>query len=228
MICVRMVLSERSANCCSDMPERPICSTGTVEALKLMISGGWMPTGNWRTASPEAATTCAFAVSMLAPGCRKIFTTSMPLYVVDSMCWMLSTSVVRIFSNGVVIRPSISSGPQAGVVPRHGDDRDVDVGKNVGRRAQEHDRAENQDQQRRHDERVGPVEGKFNNPHGARRLLISYSRIRRVVARGGSSHFSDFMTSQSKSQELMIFEQFLDAQALGYVPPTSPPASSAA
>ncbi len=33
-----------------------------------------------------------------------------PLNVVDSMCWILSTSVVNTFSNGVVTRPSNSSG----------------------------------------------------------------------------------------------------------------------
>ena len=44
--------------------------TGTLDALKLRISGGWMPGGSRRVARPVTATTWALAVSMLAPGCR--------------------------------------------------------------------------------------------------------------------------------------------------------------
>jgi len=58
----------------------------------------------------DTAVTCAFAVSRRALGCRKSLTIDWPLTVVDSMCSMLSTVVVRIRSYCVVIRPSISSG----------------------------------------------------------------------------------------------------------------------
>src|ERR1700722_18104747 len=75
-----------------------------------MISGGRVPGGSWRRMNCDAAVICAFAVSRLAPGCRKTLTTATPLYEVDSVCSMLSTSVVSTFSYGVVSLPSISSG----------------------------------------------------------------------------------------------------------------------
>src|ERR1700731_5035137 len=58
----------------------------------------------------DAAVTWAFAVSMLAFGCRKILTTAVPFTVVDSMCSILSMSVVSRRSYTDVMRPSISSG----------------------------------------------------------------------------------------------------------------------
>ena len=107
-----MKFTLRSASCCSfkPLPEMPNWRIGTLEALKLMISGGRVPGGSWRRTNCDAAVICAFAVSRLAPGCRKTLTTATPLYVVDSVCSMLSTSVVSTFSYGVVSRPSISSG----------------------------------------------------------------------------------------------------------------------
>src|SRR5439155_24610996 len=52
----------------------------------------------------------ALAVSRLAFGWRKTLMIDWPLMVVDSMCSMLSTTVVRMRSKPVVKRPSISSG----------------------------------------------------------------------------------------------------------------------
>src|SRR6266705_218744 len=75
-----------------------------------MIRGGWMPAGSWRRMVCDIAVTCALAVSRRACGCRKILTIAWPFTVVDSMCSMLSTVVVRTRSYWVVIRPSISSG----------------------------------------------------------------------------------------------------------------------
>ena len=46
-------------------------------------------------------------------------------------------------------------GRQAGILPDHADDRDADVGKDVGRRPQGGQRADDQDQQRQHDECIG-------------------------------------------------------------------------
>src|ERR1700691_6506513 len=88
----------------------PSCRMGTLDAEKLMIWGGSVPGGSCRNKYCDAAVTWALAVSSDAPGCRKTFTVASPLYVVDSMCWILSTSVVRAFSYGVVKRVSISSG----------------------------------------------------------------------------------------------------------------------
>ena len=69
-----------------------------------------MPGGRKRNMVWETAVTCALAVSRRAFGCRKILTIAWPFTVVDSMCSMLSTVVVRIRSYWVVTRPSISSG----------------------------------------------------------------------------------------------------------------------
>jgi len=44
-----------------------------------MIRGGKVPGGNWRRIVCDTAVICAFAVSKLAVGCRKIFTTAWPL-----------------------------------------------------------------------------------------------------------------------------------------------------
>src|SRR6266699_2679240 len=89
-------------------------SASTVPILRpavwVMIRGGWIPGGSWRRMVCDIAVTCAFAVSRRAFGCRKILTIDWPLTVVDSMCSMLSTVVVRTRSNWVVILPSISSG----------------------------------------------------------------------------------------------------------------------
>src|SRR5205823_9543082 len=74
------------------------------------VGGGWVPAGSWRRMLCDTAVTCAFAVSRRALGCRNILTIDWPLTVVDSMCSMLSTVVVRTRSYCVVIRPSISSG----------------------------------------------------------------------------------------------------------------------
>src|ERR1700678_321236 len=75
-----------------------------------MISGGKVPGGSCRRIVCETAVTCAFAVSRLAVGCKKIFTIAWPFTVVDSMCSILSTVVVRILSYTLVSRPSSSSG----------------------------------------------------------------------------------------------------------------------
>ncbi len=55
------------------------------------------------------AVTCAIAVSMLAPGWKKTFTTAMPFSDCDSMCSMSSTVVVSERSVRLMMRLLISS-----------------------------------------------------------------------------------------------------------------------
>ncbi len=43
---------------------------GTLDALKLMISGGNVPGGSERSMNSDAAPTCALAIERLASGCR--------------------------------------------------------------------------------------------------------------------------------------------------------------
>src|SRR6266436_6244034 len=117
-----------------------------------MINGGWVPGGSWRRIVCDTAVTCALAVSRRACGCKKIFTIAWPFTVVDSMCSMLSTVVVRTRSYWVVIRPSISLGVQAGELPGDRDDRDVDVREDVRGSPEDDDRAEDEDQEGEDDE----------------------------------------------------------------------------
>ncbi len=49
--------------------------------------------------------------------------------------------------------------------PDHADDRNVDVGKNVDRRAQSRQRSEDRDEEGEHHEGVGPPQGDLNDPH---------------------------------------------------------------
>ena len=46
-------------------------------------------------------------------------------------------------------------GRQTGILPDHADDGNADVGEDIGRRSQRGERADDQDQQRQHDERIG-------------------------------------------------------------------------
>ncbi len=101
---------------------------------------------------------CAF-------GCRKILTIAWPLTVVDSMCSMLSTVVVRTRSNCVVMRPSISSGfrpvnCQATAITGMSMFGKMSVG--VRRMTTGTD---DQDQQRQHDEGVGALQRDPDDPH---------------------------------------------------------------
>ena len=85
-------------------------------------------------------------------------TIAWPAMVVDSVCWMLSTSVVSTFSYGVVRRPSSSSGFRPVYCQATETTGILMLGKmSVGVR-EDHDRRGNQDQDGQHDEGVGPVQ----------------------------------------------------------------------
>src|SRR5580658_93373 len=73
------------------------------------MNGGEVPGGRAWTWLWEMLVICALAVSMLAPGCRKVLMMARPLSVTDSVCSMLLTTVVMLRSTLLVMRPSISS-----------------------------------------------------------------------------------------------------------------------
>ena len=111
------------------------------------------------------ALTWATAALMLAPGWKKTLMMARPLMDCDSMC---SISLTVVVSDALVNgRDALFHllGAQAGVVESRGDDRDIDVRKDIGGRAEDDDRRQNQNQQRQHDERVGPRQRKSDNPH---------------------------------------------------------------
>ena len=139
--------------------------TGTLEAVYLMMSGGVVPGGSCRSCVCAIAATCAIAVSMFALGWKKTLMTAMPRSDCDSMCSMSLTVVVRPRSLADDALAHLL-GRQAVVVPDDADHRDVDVREDVGRRAQDGERADDRMQdQRHHDERVGAAERESNDPH---------------------------------------------------------------
>ncbi len=88
----------------------------------------------------EMALTCAVAESMLAPGWKKILTMERPEADVDSMCSMSLTVVVT----DQLKRPDDALfhllGIEACIAEYGRDHGNIDVGKDVGGRAQDDDR----------------------------------------------------------------------------------------
>jgi hypothetical protein len=74
-----------------------------------MMNGAVVPGGSCRSTDCEIAAICATALSVLAPGWKKTFTTAVPRSVIDSMCSMSLTVVVRPRSKLVTIRNDSSS-----------------------------------------------------------------------------------------------------------------------
>ena len=79
-----------------------------LEAEYLMISGGVMPGGIWRSTVCSIAVTCAIAVWILALGWKKTLMTEMPTRLCDSMCSMSLTVVVSVRSLTAATRAPIS------------------------------------------------------------------------------------------------------------------------
>ena len=84
---MRMVFVARSFNCCSFKPgpERPSCSTGTLEALYWMMNGGVEPGGRERNCTWLIAVTWAIAWPIFTLGWKKILMMPMPTSDCDSM-----------------------------------------------------------------------------------------------------------------------------------------------
>ncbi len=82
---------------------------GTLEALNTTIKGGVAPGGIWRTAEAPWAVIWATAISIFTFGWKKILVMLLPLKVWDSLCSTSFTDVVRLRSNTVAIRCSMSS-----------------------------------------------------------------------------------------------------------------------
>ena len=129
---------------------------GTLLALYFMISGGTVPGGIERTA------VCAIAVSLRDRliGARarlqvdlddRVAGDGLALDVVD-VADDRREEALEVVGDALlhVLRR------QAAVVPDHGDDGDVDVREDVGRRLLDREHAAERDQDRHHDERVGP------------------------------------------------------------------------
>ena len=108
--CGRRMLIAASNTVCSGSVglDRPSWTTGMLEAEYLMISGGVMPGGSWRSCVCSIATTWAIAVWMFAVGWKKTLMTVMPASEVDSMCSMSLTVVVRLRSFCAAMRWPIS------------------------------------------------------------------------------------------------------------------------
>ena len=108
--CGRRMLIAASNTVCSGSVAlaMPSWTTGMLDAEYLMISGGVMPGGSWRSWVCSIATTWAIAVWMLAVGWKKTLMIEMPASEVDSMCSMSLTVVVRLRSFCAAMRWPIS------------------------------------------------------------------------------------------------------------------------
>ena len=125
-----------------------------------------MPGGSCRSTVCDTAVICVSARWTSAPGWKNILMIERPATVCDSMCSMLSTTVVMNRSKRDDPVFHLLRG-EAGIVPGDADDRNVNVRENVGGRALQHDRSNQQDDQRGHDERIGAVERDSYNPHAS-------------------------------------------------------------
>src|SRR5437870_3599360 len=95
----RMLIAASNAVCSGRVwLDRPSWIAGMLEAEYLMMSGGVIPGGSWRSWVWAIATTWAIAVWMLAVGWKKTLMTLMPASEVDSMCSMSLIVVVRLRS----------------------------------------------------------------------------------------------------------------------------------
>ena len=92
-------------------------------------------------ASARSRSPAPSPVSMLAPGWKNTLTTPMPSSDCDSMCSMSLTVVVSARSKCRHDAPFHLLGGEPGVAPDDAHDRDVDVREDVGRRAQDGERA---------------------------------------------------------------------------------------
>ena len=105
---------------------------GTLEALKRRMIGGWTLGGMiWRIACATLVT-WAMATPTSAPWWKKILMTATPLSVCDSTFLMSLTLPLMAYSLKVVMPLLELLGVHALVGPDHGDDGDVDLGKDVG------------------------------------------------------------------------------------------------
>ena len=97
MSCGRSTLMAVSNTVCSGSVglDSASCTTGMLLAEYLMMSGGVMPGGSWRSCACMMDTTCAMAVGMFAVGWKKTLMTETPASDCDSMCSMSLTVVVR-------------------------------------------------------------------------------------------------------------------------------------
>ena len=83
---------------------------------------------------------------------------------------------------------------QPAVLPGHGDHRDIDGGKDVGRCTGNDDGADDQDQEREDDERIRPVQRNPDNPHKG---TILPDLIRRLVLQERGQGFTRPVLTQT-------------------------------
>ena len=102
------------------------------------------------------------------------------------MCSMSLTVVVNMRWYCVTMRPAIWSRRQAGIVPDHRDHGNADFRKDVDRRAPGRERADDQKQQGKHDERVGAPQSDADElSHFRCRLPSSRAMVELALLRHG-------------------------------------------
>ena len=129
------------------------------------MNGGVVPGGACRSSVCETPVICAYAICSWTFGWKKYLITDMPGQ-------RLRFGVLHIVDGGLGVALGVGGDPirhvlgrQSGVAPDRADDRDVDVRKDIGRRAHDAEHAEQHDQHRQHDEGVGPAQRQSYDPH---------------------------------------------------------------
>ena len=138
---------------------------GTLEALYWMMKGGVVPGGKLRNCTWLMAVTWATALPMLTCGWKKI------LMSADAV-ERLRLDVLDVVDRGGHAAFAVEDDAvghllrgEAGEVPHHGNDGDVDIRKDIRRHRLDAEDAEDQNQERKDGKGVRPPQRKPDNPH---------------------------------------------------------------
>ncbi len=142
---------------------------GTLEALKLMISGGWIAGG--RNRRDKLTNGDYLSVCQIETGSRLKINLHHGDAVVAGRFNVLDIIDER--RKSLLVRRGQSRLDifwiEPGVRPRDRDHWDIDIGKDVGGRAENHGRAQQENEQSQDDKGIRSIEGQSDNPH----ILVS-------------------------------------------------------
>ena len=165
--CMRRMLLPRSKISCSGMVslDSASCRIGTLEALYESTNGGVVPGGEVCSCVCETAVICAKDRSWFDVRLEEIFDHRR---AVDRLRFGV-LDVVDHGLRGALREQHDAVGhflrQQARIAPDDRRNGNLDVGEDVGGRAQDGEHAEEHDQRRQHRKRVGPLQRYSDNPH---------------------------------------------------------------
>ena len=140
---------------------------GTLEALYWMMKGGVEPGGRERNCTWQMAVTCDTATADVDMRLEEDFDE-------PDAVERLRLDVLDVVDRGGHAALAVGDdavghliGGEAGEVPHHRDDGNVDVGKDIRGHRHDAEDAEDQNQERKDDKRIRPPQRKPDNPHMA-------------------------------------------------------------